>query len=181
MPLITDYVIMQNPACICPPEVFRNLVGLRVPIWTPQHSAGFGIVEVHRNVAQDIDDLFKFMVAIHFPIVQARPVDKYGWSDLRSMLANNTSAFNYRTYISKSDGLEHISTHSFGCAIDINPFWNPDMQNGIAYPEGAEHVPSRPGTLTARSPVARYLKNRGWIWGGDFRDHKDYQHFEKPQ
>jgi len=180
MPPIINYRIMQNPASICPPEIFRDLVGLRVRIWTPEHGAGIGIVECHRDVVQDIDDLFELMFAIRFPVAQARPVDKYDWSDPDSMFANNTSMFNYRTYVSKSDGLRKISRHAFGVAIDINPFWNPDMQDGVAYPGGAVYDPSHPGTLFAGSPVVLFLKSRGWIWGGDWESHQDYQHFEKP-
>lgn len=181
MQLLTDYVIRQNPASVCPPEIFNNLVALRVPIWTPENVMGEGIVEVHRDAAEDIDALFDFMVAERFPVMQATPIYEYVWNDLRSMLSNNTSAFNYRTYISKSDGLEHLSRHAFGLAIDINPFWNPDVQNGVAYPKEAEYIPLRPGTFTAHSAVTLFLKKRGWIWGGDWENHKDYQHFEKSE
>ena len=181
MPLINNYIVKQNPACMCPPEIFNNLIGLRVPIWTPTGGLSAGIVEIHRDVAEDIKELFRFMVRVRFPVMRAQPVAVYGFSDLHSMLANNTSAFNYRKYISKSDGLEKNSTHSSGLAIDINPFFNPDMKGTIADPEGAIYDPSRPGTLTADSPVTVFLKRHGWIWGGDWEEHQDYQHFEKPK
>lgn len=181
MPPIVNYIIKQNPASKCPPEIFNNLVALRVPIWTPECGLREGIVEVHRRVVPDIEMLFKLAVAVRFPIVQARPICEFDFDDLRSMLANNTSAFNRRTYISKSDGLEHVSEHSFGACIDINPFWNPDMQNSVPYPAGAVYLPSRPGTLTADSPITKLLKALGWKWGGDWEKHQDYQHFEKPE
>ena len=37
------------------------------------------------------------------------------------MLDNNTSCFNYRVV----DGTSSLSKHAIGCAIDINPFYNP--------------------------------------------------------
>ena len=181
MPLLMDYVIKQNPVSVCPPEIFCNLVALRVPIWTPENGVGVGIVEVHRDVAADVDEFFWFMAYVRFPIVRARPIAEYDWDDVRSMLANNTSAFNYRTYISKSDGLQKLSRHSFGRAIDVNPLFNPDVQDGVADPKGAVYDPLQPGTLTAHSPVTLFLKNRGWIWGGDWVSHQDYQHFERPE
>jgi hypothetical protein len=181
MPLIAGYIIKQNPASMCPPEVFNDLVGLRVPIWTLERGVGIGIIEIHRDVALDIEEFFEFMVTSRFPVMRARPVAEYEWDDMRSMLANNTSAFNYRKYISKSDGLEKISPHSFGRAIDTNPFFNPDMQDGITDLKGAVYDPSRPGTLTAVKAVTLFLKRRGWIWGGDWESHQDYQHFEKPE
>jgi hypothetical protein len=35
------------------------------------------------------------------------------------------------------------------------------------------------GCLTADSFIVRFLKDRGWTWGGNWASLKDYQHFEK--
>jgi len=40
MTLIINHIIKQNPASICPPEIFNHLVALRVPIWTLERGLG---------------------------------------------------------------------------------------------------------------------------------------------
>jgi len=91
------------------------------------------------------------------------------------MLANNTSAFNYR----KVTGGKSLSMHSYGFAIDINPVQNPYFKGSIVLPEGAIYNPVAPGTLTAASPIVKTFKRLGWGWGGEWKSLKDYQHFEK--
>ena len=48
-------------------------------------------------------------------------VSDYGGDDERSMAANNSSGFNFRTIA----GPDRSSNHSFGVAIDLNPVQNP--------------------------------------------------------
>ena len=91
------------------------------------------------------------------------------------MKDNNTSAFNYR-FIS---GTRVISKHASGLAIDINPLLNPYVKNGINTPEGSTYDTTKAGTLTVNSPLVKEFKKKGWKWGGDWKNLKDYQHFEK--
>ena len=96
-------------------------------------------------------------------------------SDDQSMLADNTSAFNYRT----ATGSKHLSMHAYGFAIDINPAQNPYIKGNIVLPPGAVYDTAKPGTLGANSPIVKTFKRLGWTWGGDWKSLKDYQHFEK--
>lgn len=130
---------------------------------------------VHTDLAEEVTRLFEKLQKIRFPIQQITPVVTYEWDDNASMAANNTSAFNYR-FIA---GTERLSNHSYGRAIDINPFQNPYTQrDGTVVPTGAVYDTTKPGTVT--SEIASIFKSYGWEWGGDWNERKDWQHFEKP-
>jgi hypothetical protein len=91
------------------------------------------------------------------------------------MLANNTSAFNYR----KVTGGKYLSRHAYGFAIDINPVQNPYIKGRIVLPPNAVYDTSKPGTLACDSLVVTTFIRLGWTWGGNWKSLKDYQHFEK--
>ena len=48
---------------------------------------------------------------------------------------------------------------------------------GVITPAGAFYDPTKPGTVT--SEIASLFKSFGWEWGGDWKQLKDWQHFEK--
>jgi hypothetical protein len=132
-----------------------------------------------------VNELFEAIFADGFPIATAIPIAdlQFEWDDDRSMAANNTSGFNYRPMtgsgIDGSPGASRLSPHALGRAIDINPLLNPYIKGGVIKPEGAAYDPTRSGTITADSFIVKFLKERGWTWGGDWMSLKDYQHFEK--
>lgn len=178
--------IVQNPARPCPPEVFGQLVSIPVRFIVflrglekkfAKKVTGQGVIEVHRDLATDVEALFQFMLAEQFPLSCVMPIVCFGWNDKLSMAANNTSGFNYRMIADT----QRLSKHACGRAIDINPMFNPWKRYDVVEPKGAVYDPSHPGTLTADSPVTQFLKARGWIWGGDWVSPQDYQHFEKPE
>ncbi len=182
MRIYPGYSIEQNPAINCPPELFGQLIAIPVrfaAFWSGVRTRvrGKGIIEVHRDLADDVEELFQFILDEQFPLSSVIPIARFDWNDERSMSANNTSGFNCRMIV----GTKRLSKHAFGRAIDINPWLNPCIQDGIAQPLGAVYDPSRSGTLTADSRVTKFLKARGWTWGGDWTSLKDYQHFEKPE
>jgi hypothetical protein len=89
---------------------------------------------------------------------------------------NNTSAFNYRNVANTN----RLSNHSYGRAIDFNPFTNPAVySDGKISPQGAKYNKNKPGTLTQESELVKFFKSKGWQWGGDWNSLKDYQHFDK--
>jgi D-alanyl-D-alanine carboxypeptidase-like protein len=105
-------------------------------------------------------------------------VDIYGGSDIRSMEADNTSAFNCRTVTGNPYAL---SPHSYGYAIDINTVENPyKAVNGVWYPKNGLSYRNRsvvrPGMLFTGSTPTRALVGRGYQWGATWRN-PDYQHF----
>lgn len=138
-----------------------------------------GQIVIHRKLVYDIKKIFALAFKMKFPILKAVPISHpwYKWNDKRSVTANNTSAFNYRTIA----GTEKLSNHAKGTAIDINPRINPFIgKNGKVTPAGAEYDPKAPGALHANHPIVKEFKRLGWTWGGDWEKVKDYQHFEKP-
>jgi peptidoglycan LD-endopeptidase CwlK len=135
-----------------------------------------GQLVVHRELAEEVCEIFSRLERWGFPVGSAVPPVRYGWSDEASMAANNTSAFNYR-FIA---GSERLSRHATGRALDINPFRNPAVYpDGRIAPAGACYRPGDPGTFTSGHPAVRAFRKRGWRWGGDFTHMLDYHHFEK--
>lgn len=134
-----------------------------------------GQLIINKKVADDIIEIFNLIEKIKFPVQKVVPLVKYNWSDEKSMEDNNTSGFNYR-FVS---GTKILSMHANGLAIDINPKQNPYIKNGKISPEGSEHNPIAKGTITADSEIVDAFKSKGWLWGGDWKSIKDYQHFQK--
>lgn len=157
-----------------PNEIKNNLVLTDIPYFSFDREIRNGQLVVHKEVADEVREIFKKLLEKQFPIQQIVPIVAYNWNDSVSMSANNTSAFNYRFI----HGTNRLSYHSYGRAIDINPAINPYIQNdGIIVPLGVHYDPTRPGTITAE--VASLFKSRGWEWGGDWKTEKDWQHFQK--
>jgi peptidoglycan LD-endopeptidase CwlK len=135
-----------------------------------------GQLVIHRDLAAEVRELFALMAAVIFPLRQAVPIVRYGWSDEASMARDNTSAFNYRLVA----GTDRLSRHAEGRALDINPRQNPALYpDGRVAPAGAVYRPGDPGVLADDHPVVRAFLERGWSWGGRFDHIRDYHHFEK--
>ena len=134
-----------------------------------------GQIIINEKLEKDIHEIFKLAIQIKFPIAKAFPISKYGWNDKISMEYNNTSGFNYR----KIFGSERLSNHAYGFAIDINPLLNPFIKDGKILPDGASYDQTKTGTLSAENLIVKRFKEFGWVWGGDWENIKDYQHFEK--
>ena len=154
-------------------EIRKSLVLIEVPYWSFDGKAETGTLVVHRDCTDDLRSICSELAIQRFPIEKMVPVCQYGWDDDASMRDNNTSAFNYR-FIA---GTDRLSNHAFGRAIDINPRLNPYIRGDTIAPEGATYDPAVPGTVT--DAIARLFTTRGWEWGGDWTDRKDWQHFEK--
>mgnify|MGYP002511708006 FL=1 len=140
----------------------------------------------NREIAQDLLEIFYELFLNEYQIEKIKLIDEYGGDDAASMLDNNTSCFNYRVV----DGTESLSKHALGCAIDINPFYNPYVvfgkgENGGTYisPAGSEQYADRswdfPYKIDENDLCYRLFKERGFTWGGDWNSCKDYQHFQK--
>lgn len=137
-----------------------------------------GQVVVNKDAADDIKKAFQFMKQIGYPIKSVQPVNNFGWSDDRSMAADNTSAYNFRTIKNSAN----LSNHAFGFAIDINPLCNPDIRgNGKLDPPMAVYPSNQPCAMEGPlgQKVQAYFKSMGWCWGGNYTSHRDLQHFEK--
>lgn len=142
-----------------------------------------GELIVNKAIASDIIDIFIELYQASYPIERMVLVDEYQANDILSMEANNSSAFNYR-YI---EGTKKLSKHSYGMAIDINPLYNPyitklEGELRVLPDEAKVHVDRtqdndyyiREGDICYKAFI-----DRGFMWGGDWRSQKDYQHFQK--
>lgn len=159
-----------------PDSVINNLVIIDVEYYSFDNKLHRGQLVIHKQLESDIKEIFQIIREVKFPIAKVIPIVKYNWSDDASMQDNNTSAFNFRKVARKNT----LSKHSFGIAIDINPYQNPAVYNdGTISPKGSEYNPKAPGTIIKGSLIYNEFIKRGWSWGGDWNSLKDYQHFEK--
>ena len=137
-------------------------------------------------IAEDLKEIFYELYCNQYPIESIRLIDDYNGDDTASMEANNTSCFNYRVV----DGTTSLSKHALGCAIDINPFYNPYVVfdktgNGQDYisPKGSEIYTDRSKDfaykIDEQDLCYRLFKEHGFTWGGNWNSCKDYQHFQK--
>jgi len=166
-----------RPGCPVPIEDLRQV---KVPYWTFERKPATGILIVHKDLAGEIEAIFKDLYKKKFLIERITPVEEYGGSDDASMAANNTSAFNCRDVTGKPG---KFSNHSWGRAIDINPLTNPYVKgDNVSPPAGRAYLDrskNHPGSILKSGYVVGRFKKAGWTWGGDWLDLKDYQHFEK--
>jgi len=166
-----DVITGQN----IPLNILENLELVEVYYYGFDEKLHKGQLVIHKEVVEDIKEIFNFIKESRFPLNKVIPMSAYDWSDERSMSDNNTSAFNYR-FIS---GTRVTSKHAYGLAIDINPLLNPYIKNEQCIPAGSTYDTTKAGTISAGSQLVREFKERGWTWGGDWKNLKDYQHFEK--
>lgn len=140
----------------------------------------------NKGIAQDLVEIFYELYLNEYQIERIRLIDEYGGDDTKSMEDNNTSCFNYRVV----DGTDSLSKHAIGCAIDINPFYNPYIVfdktgsgNDYISPEGSEIYVDRsqnfPYKIDENDLCYKLFKEHGFTWGGDWNSCKDYQHFQK--
>lgn len=140
-----------------------------------------GELIVNKSVADEVMEIFYELYNGKYAMTSVRLVDDYGQpaDDTLSMEANNTSALCYRTVF----GGGHLSRHSYGAAIDINPKLNPYLDNGRIAPENgapyADRTQDFSGKIDHGDLAYKLFKKHGWEWGGDWSGDKDYQHFSK--
>ena len=131
-------------------------------------------------IAQDLLEIFQALYEAEYLIRSIRLVDDFGASDDASMLADNTSCFNYRVV----PGQGNLSRHALGMAVDVNPFENPYINaHGVVRPPEAERYVDRtqdfPHKIDRDDLCCRLFRAHGFTWGGGWARSKDYQHFQK--
>lgn len=138
-----------------------------------------GEMVCNKAIADDLLYIFKELYKAKYPIASIRLIDDFDGDDQRSMEANNTSCFNYRT---KTSGTS-LSAHARGMAVDVNPLQNPYVKGEIIEPEAAREYADRtvdfPHKITDDDLCCKLFRSRGFQWGGAWNSVKDYQHFEK--
>lgn len=166
----------QNPDFFLQPEIFERQILLSVKYKSFDGKYHQGQIVIDKELETDVREFFDFLLKQNFPVNKAIPIadKKFNFNDSLSMAENNSSGFNPRNKTGKTEP----SNHAFGRAIDINPMQNPYIKGETIEPLGAVYNPEQPGTLTPE--IIDFLKQKGWIWGGDYQTLKDYHHFEKP-
>lgn len=145
-----------------------------------------GEIVVLDIVADNVRALFATLQQYRIPVGMAKAMEYFDGDDEKSMAANNTSAFNGRAMT----GSKNWSKHAYGVAIDINPLQNPYISRrtvkGQVVEEQVLPAQSRNGFLQ-RTPVREgmaeemlnvFYKHGFLIWGGNWKQPVDYQHFE---
>lgn len=167
-----------HAGCPVPPEDLRQLT---LTYWNFDRQRAPGLLIVHKDVAEEVAQIFRDLFEHQFLIQKMTPVEEYNGDDDASMAANNTSAFNCRDVTGQPG---KFSNHSWGRAIDINPLTNPYIKGDkVLPPEGRQYLDRTqafPGSILAASFIVKRFAQSGWQWGGTWSDRKDYQHFEKP-
>jgi len=159
-----------------PLEVIDSLSMVDVTYYSFDGLRHSGQIVVEAGLEDDIYEIFQMIERLKFPVGKAIPIAAYHWEDGDSMADNNSSGFNFRVIANTNK----LSLHSFGRAVDINPVQNPVIYPaGIIAPAGALYRPQNRGTFTTNHPVVQEFIKRGWHWGGNFEQPKDYHHFEK--
>ena len=168
-----------DPKC---PEVIRKRQKIvKLKYYSFDGRVHQGQLVIDKSLVKDIKKIFKLALDIKFPIQKIIPVShpdfrKNGrWDDDLSMIANNTSGFNYR----EKTGGGSLSNHAYGRAIDINTVQNPYVKGTLILPPNGKYESNAPGTLTAEHPITKKFIELGWDWGGLWHGVKDYQHFSK--
>lgn len=160
----------------CPQEILDTLITLTVEYYSFDNLLHRGQIVIDQDVQDDVEKVFSLIKEIKFPVYSVIPIQKFSWDDDASMIANNSSAFNYR----KIAGTNTLSLHSFGRAVDINPVQNPWFIRDEIHPPTGTYELDDPGTLLKDGPIVQLFTSLGWEWGGDWISIKDYHHFQKP-
>lgn len=170
---------IRDPKIPIPWKVRRTLVLVTVLYYSFDGKVHQGQLVVHRDLKEDVKQIFARLLTIRFPINKVVPIVEYDWDDNASMADNNSSAFNYRPIARAIP--PRWSEHAFGWAIDLNTVQNPFIdEQGTVSPSGAVYDVSVPGTIAPDGELVKIFLERGWAWGGHWKSIKDYQHFQKP-
>ena len=166
----------------CPVPI-DELRYLNVLHYNAEEEIKVGELICHQSISDDLLIIFRKLYDHKYPIERMVLIDEFGADDEASMAANNSSAFNFR-YVS---GTTRLSKHAKGLAVDVNPRYNPYVRrrNGKTKvePAGSEKYADRTQKFDYKIEkydlCCRLFKQYGFRWGGDWKNSKDYQHFEK--
>jgi hypothetical protein len=166
--------VSWHPGCPVPPTSLRLL---RLSYWGFDGRVHHGELVANADAVAAVLAAFRLLFHARYPIHRMRLVEAYGGSDERSMLADNTSAFNCRGV----PGSTAWSQHAYGRAVDLNPFENPEVRGTAVDPPAAAAWADRSrtgsGVIHHGDAAWRAFAAAGWTWGGDWSYPLDYMHF----
>ena len=136
------------------------------------------------RIAQDLTEIFYQLYINKYQLESVLLIDEFDADDIASMEANNTSCFCYRS----STDSAILSEHAYGLAVDINPLYNPYVsyeKNGaesvspVAASDYADRSKNFAYKIDENDLCYKLFTQYGFIWGGNWNNVKDYQHFQK--
>lgn len=175
---VPDYVIARSTWREGCPVTVAELRYILMTYWGFDDKPHTGEMLINASVAEDIVNVFHTLYDARYPIEEMRV-----WS-VEEMEAPPTGDFNItdsytcRPVATQTSGW---SRHSYGLAIDLNPFQNPYIKGDLIVPELSESYThrdwDRPGMVHHGDLVWQAFHDIGWSWGGDWSSLKDYTHF----
>lgn len=157
---------------------YDQLRYLKLPYYDFDGQIQKGELVCNQSIAHDLLCVFRDLFSEQYPICSIRLIDDFDADDETSMEANNTSCFNFRPV----PGMNKLSHHALGLAIDINPLLNPYIRGSKVHPATATEYVDRtkdfPHKIDKNDLCYKVFTSYGFTWGGIWRN-KDYQHFEK--
>ncbi len=188
-----EYFTVQD----VPKEIYWKMLGKSIPIeckdkvdikdfqYLKIFHLGFdnkvhiGEMIVNKKISCEVLEIFKKLYEINYKIEKMKLIDEYNADDELSMADNNTSCFCYRKIVGKNK----LSYHAMGTAIDINPLYNPCVQENNISPANAVIYADRKVEneykISKNDVLYNLFTSFGWNWGGELPDKIDYQHFYK--
>ena len=164
-----------QPGC---PVALADLRYLTLSFWGFDGRPHTGELVVNASVADDVRKVFGRLFAARFPIEEMRIVEPADLAAEPTGDDNGTAAFVCRPVRGSTSG---FSAHSYGLAVDINPFQNPYKKGASVLPELAgaylDRTQDRPGMIKRGDVVTRAFAGIGWTWGGSWTSTKDTMHF----
>lgn len=166
----------------------ESLRYIKMPHYNFEGQIQVGEMIVSQDILEDVFAVFKELFREKYQIQSMYLVDNY-WTgdpdttDSASIEVNNTSAFCFRM----ATGSDHLSNHAYGKAIDLNPQQNPYVFYSTGKPKWAhsnadpyiDRTTGLPHVITHEDLAFKLFTERGFRWGGDWNNPKDYQHFDK--
>lgn len=154
---------------------------LRINYWAYDGYRHRGELVAHADAVGNMRNALVEMYHRKLPMRSMYRVDRFGWSrrlrgadDYRSMAAGNTSAFNCRDVVGRP-GVR--SPHSWGRALDVNPWENPYRSSGGWVPNswwvGRSHA--RVAWRSRSHVVVQLMARHGlrWTYGTSDAHHFD--------
>ena len=166
----------------------ESLRYIKMPHYNFNGQIQVGEMVVSKEILEDVFGVFKELFEAEYQIQSMYLVDNY-WTgdpdttDSASIDVNNTSAFCFR----RATGSKKLSNHAYGKAIDINPQQNPYVSYSSGKPKWShanaddyiDRSTGLPHVITHEDLAYQAFTRRGFRWGGDWNNPKDYQHFDK--
>ena len=161
----------------CPVPI-EDLRRVTVSHWGFDGELHTGELVLHRDVAEDVVGVFARLHEIRFPIESLRLTTTADLDAAPTGDGNGSGSFTCRVV----RGGTSLSQHSFGTAVDINPFQNPFQRGDLVLPELAsaylDRSDVRPGMILPGDEVVAAFAAIGWQWGGTWAE-PDHMHFSR--